>query len=156
MPAPRHRNALESDYRLLWYRIERVLGVGGFGITYLATDLNLRRRVAIKEYLPIELAVREQDQSIHPVSEDRAEMYAWGLARFTEEARTLARFEHSNIVRVFNVFEAPMDLGAGHGDRALARELRGRAIASLGADGRRSALAFRSPPAHRRLSGGAR
>ena len=51
-------NVLPPDYELHWYRIERVLGQGGFGITYLARDSNLDQRVGIKEYLPTEFAVR--------------------------------------------------------------------------------------------------
>ena len=101
-----HRNTLKPGYKLHWYRIEKVLGQGGFGITYLADDFNLDRKAAIKEYLPIELAVREGDFSIHPLSEDHGEQYHWGLDRFIKEARTLAKFEHPNIVRVLNVFEA--------------------------------------------------
>jgi len=100
-----HGNALPHGYRLHWYRIESVLGQGGFGITYLAHDANLDKAVAIKEYLPIELAVREGDSSVRPFTEDRREQYAWGLARFIEEARTLANFDHPNIVRVHSVFE---------------------------------------------------
>lgn len=101
-----HRHALPSGYRLLWYRTERVLGQGGFGITYLATDTNLDRQVALKEYLPIDLALREQDHSVHPITDNRAQMYRWGLARFVAEARALARFKHPNIVQVHTVFEA--------------------------------------------------
>jgi serine/threonine protein kinase len=101
-----HRNSLKPGYKLHWYRIERVLGQGGFGITYLASDFNLDREVAIKEYLPIEFAVREGDASIQPVSDDKAPKYEWGLRRFIDEARTLAKFKHPNIVRVLNVFEA--------------------------------------------------
>ena len=101
-----HGNALPEGYRLHWYRIGRVLGQGGFGITYLATDTNLDRAVAIKEYLPIELAVREDGSEVHPFTEDRRQTFLWGLERFLTEARTLARFTHPNIVRVFAVFEA--------------------------------------------------
>ncbi|MEE9253725.1 MAG: serine/threonine-protein kinase, partial [Pseudomonadales bacterium] len=101
-----HRNALESGYRLHWYRIEAVLGQGGFGITYLAHDLNLDGPVALKEYLPMELAVRGDDQSVHSASEHHNEQYHWGLQRFTDEARTLNRFDHPNIMRVHSVFEA--------------------------------------------------
>jgi Serine/threonine protein kinase len=101
-----HRNSLKPGHKLHWYRIEKILGQGGFGITYLAHDFNLDRQVAIKEYLPIELAVREGDFSIHPVSEDHGEKFRWGRDRFITEARTLAKFKHPNIVHVLNVFEA--------------------------------------------------
>ena len=68
-----HRNALTPGYKLHWYEIEKVLGIGGFGITYLARDLNLDRLVAIKEYLPSEFAIREQDTSVQPASEKAKE-----------------------------------------------------------------------------------
>jgi len=100
-----HRNALKSGYQLHGYTIKEILGQGGFGITYLAHDTSLDRKVAIKEYLPIELAVREGDFSIQPVTEDLREDYLWGLERFMKEARTLAKFVHPNIVRVHSVFE---------------------------------------------------
>ncbi|MBI1731190.1 MAG: protein kinase [Gammaproteobacteria bacterium] len=101
-----HRNSLKPGYKLHWYRIEDILGQGGFGLTYLVYDFNLDQKAAIKEYLPIELAVRERDFSVHPVSEDSGEKFKWGLDRFITEARTLARFKHPNIVRVLNVIEA--------------------------------------------------
>ena len=100
-----HRNSLKPGYKLHWYRIEKILGQGGFGITYLAYDFNLDRKAAIKEYLPIELAVREGDFSVHPLTDNHGEQFKWGLDRFISEARTLAKFEHPNIVRVLNVFE---------------------------------------------------
>lgn len=67
-----HRNALQPGHRVHWYEIEAILGQGGFGITYLASDTNLARKVAIKEYLPVELAVRERDATVHPVSSEQA------------------------------------------------------------------------------------
>ena len=100
-----HRNSLQPGHKLHWYRIEKILGQGGFGITYLAHDFNLDRQVAIKEYLPIELAVRERDFSVHPVTEEQSEKFRWGLDRFITEARTLVKFKHPNIVHVLNVFE---------------------------------------------------
>ncbi len=106
MSGAAHRNALAAGHLLHWYRIERVLGRGGFGITYLATDTNLDRPVAIKEFLPVELAVRERDASVHPHAEDKEQEYRLGLERFIREAKTLARFEHPAIVRVYSVFEA--------------------------------------------------
>ena len=99
-------DALPPGSRLHWYVLERVLGQGGFGITYLAHDTNLDRRVAIKEYLPTEIARRRSDASARPHTESQSERYAWGLDRFLAEARTLARFDHPNIVRVLSVFEA--------------------------------------------------
>jgi serine/threonine protein kinase len=100
-----HRNSLRPGHALHWYRIRHVLGQGGFGITYLAHDTNLDEDVAIKEYLPIELAVREGDLSVHPISEDKSGNFKWGLDRFINEARTLSKFKHPNIVRVRSVFE---------------------------------------------------
>ncbi|MCG8380556.1 MAG: SUMF1/EgtB/PvdO family nonheme iron enzyme, partial [Proteobacteria bacterium] len=98
------RNALSPGYQLHWYTIKKILGQGGFGITYLAEDTNLDQEVAIKEFLPVEMAVRDQSASVHPVSGEYGEQFKWGLDRFMSEAQTLARFKHPNIVRVFTVF----------------------------------------------------
>jgi serine/threonine protein kinase len=87
------------------YRIKRVLGAGGFGITYLADETALGRRVTIKEYFPAEFAAR-RDRSAVPRSRGVTEEYKWGLDRFIEEAQTLARFDHPNIVRVHRYFRA--------------------------------------------------
>jgi TPR repeat protein len=98
-------DALQPQYRMHWYTIERVLGQGGFGITYLARDTNLDQLVAIKEYLPVEVVARRPDSTVRSRSDGQRERYRWGLDRFIQEARTLARFDHSNIVRVHSVFE---------------------------------------------------
>ena len=87
------------------YRIKRVLGAGGFGITYLADEKALARSVTIKEYFPADLAARQQT-SASPRSHDAAADFQWGLDRFIEEAQTLARFDHPNIVRVHRYFRA--------------------------------------------------
>jgi len=99
-------NALPAGHAVHEYRIEKLLGVGGFGLTYLATDGNLNLKVALKEYLPGELAQRGPGQSIAPLSESTAETFGWGKQRFLDESRTLASFRHPNIVRVMRFFEA--------------------------------------------------
>ena len=91
---------------LHWYEIESILGQGGFGITYLARDTNLNQHVAIKEFLPSDLAVRTQNSVVEPLSSEHEATYAWGLDRFIIEAQTLAQFIHPHIVRVYTVFEA--------------------------------------------------
>ncbi len=88
------------------YRIARVLGAGGFGITYLADEMALSRHVTIKEYFPSDFAARANDNDASPRSKDCAGDYKWGLDRFIEEAQTLARFDHPNIVRVYRYFRA--------------------------------------------------
>ena len=101
-----YENALALNSMLLEYRLESVLGAGGFGTTYLGWDTHLEKHVAIKEYLPSELAVRALDSSVVPVNTESEFNYKWGLDRFIQEARTLARFSHPNIVRVNRFFEA--------------------------------------------------
>ncbi len=98
--------ALPMGYQVHWYEIRAVVGQGGFGITYLAKDANLDHLVAIKEYLPTNLAVRSGESTVRPVSEGRSSVFDWGLERFVREARTLAKFKHPNIVTVYSVFEA--------------------------------------------------
>ena len=100
-----HPMALQVGFELHWYRVEGVLGQGAFGITYLAHDVNLDRQVAIKEYLPAQFAVRNNDRSVGPTTDKHIEDFEWGLKRFIREAKILTKFEHSNLVRVFNVFE---------------------------------------------------
>ncbi len=88
------------------YRIEGTLGSGGFGVTYLATDISLGRRVAVEEYLPLDWASRASDGTVGPRTQSASSDYAWGLSRFLDEARALAQFDHPHIVRVYRVFEA--------------------------------------------------
>ncbi|TDP72752.1 protein kinase domain-containing protein [Roseateles toxinivorans] len=98
--------ALPVGFRLHEYRIDAVLGQGGFGITYLATDVNLNAPVAVKEYLPEDIAFRSSTRSVSPNASEHRERYQQGLDSFLVEARTLASFRHPNIVRVARFFEA--------------------------------------------------
>jgi hypothetical protein len=88
------------------YRIERTLGAGGFGITYLAEEIALARLVTIKEYFPVDFAARDQLEDVVPRSRESEGDYSWGLERFLAEAQTLAKFNHANIVRVYRFFQA--------------------------------------------------
>src|SRR5262245_19806332 len=103
---PEVTNALPRGYALNEYRIDSLLGAGGFGLTYLATDANLNLKVARQESLPNDFAARGEDSTVQPKSSSTVESYKWGLQRFMDEARTLASFRHPNIVRVMRFFEA--------------------------------------------------
>ncbi|MBF0176264.1 MAG: protein kinase [Magnetococcales bacterium] len=134
---------LPIKYQLHEYQIERVIGQGGFGITYLVRDTNLDQRLAIKEFFPRSIVTRQdnarvlvqtdaQDKSsswgvkrflkdvfsgsslngqvrdqvavnLDPTDE---KMFRWGMNRFLLEAKTLAKFNHANIVKVKRFFKA--------------------------------------------------
>ena len=88
------------------FEIRRVLGTGGFGITYEAYDRSLQCVVAIKEYFPSGLVSRDSDSTIHPRSSDQTSAFDYGLERFLSEARILAKFQDNSIVRVSRFLEA--------------------------------------------------
>jgi serine/threonine protein kinase len=100
-------HALPPGYEIEGYRIEGTLGTGGFGVTYLAREISLDRLVAIKEYLPADISVRDtRHNTVHPIDRDDEETFDWGLERFRGEALTLVSFRHANIVAVLRFFEA--------------------------------------------------
>ncbi|MBL8567052.1 MAG: protein kinase [Hyphomicrobiaceae bacterium] len=88
------------------FRILGHLGSGGFANTYLAMDLTLGREVAVKEYFPSELAIRAASERVEVKSSAHGAQFEWALGRFVREAKTLAKFRHPSVVRVFRVFNA--------------------------------------------------
>jgi parallel beta-helix repeat protein len=103
--SPEHRLALPAGFQLEEYRILKVLGQGGFGITYLAEDTRLNHQVAIKELLPKDFATRSADYTIVPLTQSDEPYLAWAKESFIGEARFLVRLNHPNIVRFFRYFE---------------------------------------------------
>ncbi|MCC6134187.1 MAG: protein kinase [Gammaproteobacteria bacterium] len=110
----RRANALPSGCMLDEYRIDAILGAGGFGVTYKALDTHLQNWVAIKEYFPVEWSFRDPNGvTVHPNTQGQASNnegqpsdYVWGLERFLDEARVLARVQHPFVVRIKRYFRA--------------------------------------------------
>ncbi|RZL03777.1 MAG: serine/threonine protein kinase [Rubrivivax sp.] len=105
MPPVAEHDALPTGTRLAEFEIERVLGVGGFGIVYLAFDHALERQIAIKEYMPAALAARGEGLGVSLRAASHADTFALGLRSFINEARLLARFDHPALVKVYRFWE---------------------------------------------------
>ncbi len=127
-------NALPMGTRLGEFELRGLLGVGGFGIVYLAFDHALEREVAIKEYMPASLAGRTETMQVSLRSQSDAETFALGLKSFVNEARLLARFDHPSLLKVHRFWEA-------NGTAYMAMPvMRGRTV-------REVRLAMAAPPA---------
>ncbi len=94
---------LPVGYMLQDYIITKVLSTGGFSFVYLAQDMN-KNTVAIKEYMPTGLALREEGATVLLGTDDDAATFKHGLKCFFEEGLALAKIDHKNIVRVTNFF----------------------------------------------------
>jgi formylglycine-generating enzyme required for sulfatase activity len=108
-PTPPNTQSLPIGTRLEQFVIERVLGAGGFGVTYLATDSRLNRKVVIKENLPAQFCFRDPASlTVAPRHShgDDATNFLWSLENFSKEAALLASLEHPGIVRVLHSFES--------------------------------------------------
>ena len=88
---------------LLNYEIVRALGSGGFSVVYLGIDKSEHKYVAIKEFFPEGLAIR-QGSLIKPITR-YVDEYNWAKSKFLEEARVLGRFDNPSIVDIDQVFE---------------------------------------------------
>ena len=105
MPATLQKH-LPPGTKVSHYELRKVLGEGGFAITYRAWDSRLHQDVAIKEFLPKDLALRDPDGADVLARSGQEDEYRFGLQRFLDEAKTLDKFDHPNIVRVIECFEA--------------------------------------------------
>lgn len=103
---PDREQALSRGYILEGYRIERLIGGGGFSFVYLAYHIKTKVKVVIKEYFPHELVGRMPGGRIFPVSDDGKSSFQAGLKRFFAEGMALSKLKHSNIVNVSNFFRA--------------------------------------------------
>ncbi len=101
LPRRDQGSELKPGHRLQEYVVERLLGVGGFSIVYLARDTRLDRRVALKEYLPATLATRAPSGEVMPRLPRFAEFFDKGLQGFVNEAQLLASFDHASLVKVY-------------------------------------------------------
>ena len=101
--------ALPAGTVLREWRLEEVLGVGGFGIVYKGRGIYFDELVAIKEYFPSSISEREADDTVVPIDSDAEEVHALGLKKFVEEAKLLWNLStpsrHPNIVSVRSLFE---------------------------------------------------
>ena len=88
------------------YKIERVLGQGGFGITYLATQVLLGREVCIKEFFFKQFCERDEGSSrVTLGTKSNRELVDKFMKKFIKEARTISQLDHSNIIRIHDIFE---------------------------------------------------
>ena len=99
------RLALPAGTTLQEYRIDWTLGVGGFGVTYLAVDTNLEMQVAIKEYFPSDLVMRDASGKVRVKQPEDETGFLEGRDKFLTECRTLAKFNHPNVVKVSRFFQ---------------------------------------------------
>ncbi|BBB60537.1 hypothetical protein UNDYM_2270 [Undibacterium sp. YM2] len=103
--AAQNNAPLPDGLEIAGYRIVKKIASGGFSIVYLASDED-GNAVAIKEYLPSSLALRQQGELVPAISNENLPIYRIGLKCFFEEGRALARISHPNVVSVINFFRA--------------------------------------------------
>lgn len=88
------------------YRVERVLGEGGFGVTYMVTDMRENRISAMKEYFPLEIADRRPGSMVVVPRHDKQDIYNQFKKSFLQEAQTIYNYSgHPNIISVYHLFD---------------------------------------------------
>lgn len=129
---PDLNQSLKRGYLLDGYRVERVIGGGGFSFVYLAYQIKTQHKVVIKEYFPHELVERMPGGRIRPKSDVARHHFQLGLKRFFSEGMALAKLKHPNIINVSNFFRANdtvfmvMDFEEGRDLRHFIKKSRGR------------------------------
>ncbi len=101
---PDKQQALSRGYLLDGYRIEKLIGGGGFSFVYLAFHIKTRTKIVIKEYFPHEMAYRLPGGRVLPLSDEKNIPFQIGLKRFFSEGMALSKLKHPNIVNVSNFF----------------------------------------------------
>lgn len=127
-PKPGTEGLLPLGTQIEGFEVRAVIGVGGFGAVYRAWDTQLQREVALKEYLPAQLATRTAQGMVMLQTGKCADTFEAGLRSFVNEARLLAQFDHPALVKVYRFWESNgtaymvMPLYEGHTLKALARQ----------------------------------
>ena len=103
--AAQNNAPLPDGLEIAGYRIVKKIASGGFSIVYLASDED-GNAVAIKEYLPSSLVLRQLGELTPAISPENLPVYRIGLKCFFEEGRALARISHPNVISVLNFFRA--------------------------------------------------
>jgi serine/threonine protein kinase len=98
-------NPLPVGTHLQEFVLEKLVGIGGFGIVYRANDTLLGRSVAIKEYMPTSMASRQDGATVNVRSQAYTQDFESGKRSFINEARMLAKFKHSALIEVFRFWE---------------------------------------------------
>ncbi len=126
------KQTLSRGYLLDSYRIERVIGGGGFSFVYLAYHIRTKAKVVIKEYFPHDLVDRIPGGRVAPINSDTLRQFQLGLKRFFSEGMALSKLEHPNIVHVSNFFRSNgtvfmvMDFEQGRDLRWFIKRTKGR------------------------------
>lgn len=129
---PDLNQSLKRGYLIEGYRIENVIGGGGFSFVYLAYRIKTQSKVVIKEYFPHELVVRIPGGRIRPKSDVTRNHFQLGMKRFFSEGMALAKLKHPNIINVSNFFRANdtvfmvMDFEEGRDLRYFIKKYRGK------------------------------